>query len=255
MPPILKHHVLIVGGTSGIGFAVAELALASGCTVAIASSNPTRISSAIIRLQASFLDKKSLISGHEIDLQTPDIEARLTTLFDAVTSNKSKLLNHIVFTAGRIPKLKPLPEMDIISTLNLTQSSLSAPLALGKLAPPYLVPSYSSSITLTGGRVADKPLPNYTLFSFYASGLHGLVKSLAFDLAPIRVNMASPGATVTEMWGPEEVREMMAKKVGETALLGKVGSAEEVAEGYVYFMRDWNVTGEVLRSEGGAILQ
>lgn len=43
--------------------------------------------------------------------------------------------------------------------------------------------------------------------------------------------------------------------MGEKALLGKVGTPEEVGEGYVYFMRDWNATGVVVRSEGGVLLQ
>jgi len=115
--------------------------------------------------------------------------------------------------------------------------------------------SYTSSITLTGGQVADKPVPNYTLFSFYAAGLYGLVKSLALDLAPVRVNVVSPGATKTEMWGSEEMREIVAKKYGEKALLGKVGSPEELGEAYIYLMRNSDATGSVVKSEGGSVLR
>lgn len=253
MPSIANHHVLIIGGTSGMGFAVAELALSSGCTVAVASSSSTRVASAIERLQASFPEKKSVISGHEIDLDTPDIEARLTALFEKVTGKGTKLLDHVILTAGRVPNVKSLKETDIIEALSKPQLPYAAQLSVGKLAPTYLKKSYTSSITLTGGRVADKPIPNYALYSALASGLHGLVKGLALDLAPIRVNLVSPGATKTEMWG--EHREMIAKSMGEKALLGKVGSAEEVAECFGYLMRNGDATGSVVRSEGGAILQ
>jgi NAD(P)-dependent dehydrogenase (short-subunit alcohol dehydrogenase family) len=255
MPAITNHHVLVIGGTSGMGFGAASLALTNGCTVAIASSNPTRIASAISRLEASFPDKKSSITGHEIDLSTSDIEARLTTLFEAVTKNKTHLLDHVIDTSGRLPNLKPLAETNIMELLEETRSRVSTPLAIGKLAPAYMKSSYTSSITFTGGQVADKPFPNYTLFSFYAAGLYGLVKALALDLAPLRVNVVSPGATKTEMWGPEEMREMIAKQYAEKALLGKVGTPEELAEAYVYLMRNSDSTGSVVRSEGGSVLR
>ncbi len=135
MPSITNHHVLIIGGTSGIGFAAAGLALSSGCTVSIASSNPSRVSPAILRLQTSFPDQKTQISGHEIDLSTPDIEARLSTLFSTVTSNHAKPLDHIIYTAGRAPQVKPLSETDIVETLKSTQFFYAAPLAIAKLAP------------------------------------------------------------------------------------------------------------------------
>ncbi|CZR58516.1 related to enoyl-[acyl-carrier-protein] reductase 1 [Phialocephala subalpina] len=253
MPSIANHHILIIGGTSGMGFAVAELALSSGCIVAVASSSAVRVKSAIERLENSFPDKKSLISGYEIDLDTPDIEAHLTTLFKTVTSNGTKLLDHVILTAGRVPDAGPLIETNIIEALSKPQLPYAAQLSIGKLAPSYLKKSYTSSITLTGGRVADKPIPNYALYSTLASGLHGLVKALALELAPIRVNLVSPGATKTEMWG--EMRDVIAEKMGEKALLGKVGSAEEVAECFGYLMRNGDATGTVVRSEGGAILQ
>lgn len=59
--------------------------------------------------------------------------------------------------------------------------------------------SYSSSITFTGGRLADRPLVNYEVFSMYTAGLQGLVRGLALGVKPLRVNLVSPGATMTEM--------------------------------------------------------
>ena len=85
----------------------------------------------------------------------------------------------------------------------------------------------------------------------YGAGLYGMTRGLALDLAPRRVNCVSPGATITELWGPKEMREKRAEMMKERMLLGKVGSPEEVAEVYVYLMRSWNATGSVVSSNGG----
>jgi NAD(P)-dependent dehydrogenase (short-subunit alcohol dehydrogenase family) len=75
------------------------------------------------------------------------------------------------------------------------------------------------------------------------------------SLAPRRVNLVSPGATITELWGPLEAREKRAEMMKDMMLLGKVGNPEEVAEAYIYLMRNWNATGSVVSTNGGGGLK
>jgi NAD(P)-dependent dehydrogenase (short-subunit alcohol dehydrogenase family) len=89
--------------------------------------------------------------------------------------------------------------------------------------------------------------------AYRAAGLYGLTRALALDLAPIRVNIVSPGAT--EMWGDEQQRAQRREMMKSRMLLGKVGTAEEVGEAYVYLMKDSNTTGIVVSSDGGALIQ
>jgi len=91
--------------------------------------------------------------------------------------------------------------------------------------------------------------------AYPAAGIYGLTRALALDLAPVRVNVVSPGATETEMWGDEVKRKQMREMMEGRMLLGKVGDAEEVAEAYVYLMKNTNSTGSVVGSDGGAFLQ
>ena len=74
------------------------------------------------------------------------------------------------------------------------------------------------------------------------------------SLAPRRVNLVSPGATRTELWGDAEAREKRAEMMKGMMLLGQVGDPDEVAEAYVYLMRNWNATGSVVTSDGGSLL-
>ncbi len=90
----------------------------------------------------------------------------------------------------------------------------------------------------------------------YSAGLHGMVRNLALDLAPVRVNLISPGAVLTPLWDgmTEGAREEMMAGWRGRCTTGEVGRAEDVAESYLYVMRDWNVAGSVIDTNGGCLL-
>lgn len=90
----------MLGGTSGIGFCVAEASIESGATVIVASSRQANIDKTIERITASYPHCKSRLSGHLCDLASPDVEENLNTLLDFATNDGKDKLNHIVNTAG-----------------------------------------------------------------------------------------------------------------------------------------------------------
>jgi NAD(P)-dependent dehydrogenase (short-subunit alcohol dehydrogenase family) len=127
---------------------------------------------------------------------------------------------------------------------------------IAKLAPRFLKPHWTSSIIFTGGAVGQKPVKGYAVGSGWAASLYGSVQALALEMAPIRVNAVSPGATATELWGPPgEARDKLEAAISAKALLGKPGLPDEVGEAYIYLMKDTNNTGSVISSSGGALLQ
>jgi NAD(P)-dependent dehydrogenase (short-subunit alcohol dehydrogenase family) len=131
-----------------------------------------------------------------------------------------------------------------------------SPLLLAKHLSTYLQPGPKSSLTLTTGGVAEKPIPNWSAVASYAGGLHSMTRNLALDLKPIRVNLVSPGAVDTELWGsmsPEQ-KERLFKGMEAKSLTGRVGQVEDLAEQYLCLLRDYNVTGSVVRSDGGHVL-
>lgn len=270
MPPITNQSILVIGGSSGIGFAVAQLCLAQGAArVAIASSNPTRVANAVERLKSSLANntEDQQITGHVSDLNVDDVEPRLQELLTEVTTNSSEgkvLLDHIVYTAVNPASVSPSPVQEISRTSILAPATLSlvVPLLLAKVALPHLkqhTPTSTSSLIFSSGRIADRPVPNWTVPACYATALQGMTRGLALDLAPlrVRVNLVNPGATNTDLWGEEGSagRKGLIEHVAGTALLGKPGTAAEVAEAYVYLMRDSNATGAIVSSSGGLLLQ
>lgn len=253
MPSINGQSILVIGGSSGIGAAVAKLATEAGVKhIAIASSNPTRVATAVERLKAT--STSTIITGYTCDLSHADIEARLEQLFTDITTATSRKLDHIIFTAG-IPKIKPISSATAEFLRDAGHLALTAPVLIAKLSPRFLNRSYRSSLILTSGRVGEKPVKGFTIGAAYAASVFGLSRSLALELAPCRVNVVSPGATETEMWGPEEERAKRREMISSGALLGKPGSPEEVAEAYIYLMKDSNATGTIISTSGGSLVQ
>ncbi len=83
-----------------------------------------------------------------------------------------------------------------------------------------------------------------------------MTRNLALDLAPIRVNLISPGAVMTPLWDdmPQDKREALMEELGKKCTTGAVGRPEDVAESYLYVMRDWNCSGSVIDTNGGGLL-
>jgi NAD(P)-dependent dehydrogenase (short-subunit alcohol dehydrogenase family) len=86
--------------------------------------------------------------------------------------------------------------------------------------------------------------------------MEGLTRALAVELAPIRVNIVSPGVVKTPLWAgmAEADREALYRQMAEKLPVGHVGEAAEIAEAYLYLMRQSYATGQVLVADGGAVL-
>ncbi len=243
---------MVIGGSSGIGAAVAKLAAAEGVQVFIASSNPIRVAAAVKKIQKAVPGAQ--VTGFTIDLASDDVESRLEKLFTDVNAAIGSKLDHIVYTAMSL-NMKPITEATVEWLRSSAHFIPIVPIIIAKVAPRFLNPSYKSSLIFSSGAVADRPVKGYTVGSAWAGAIISVARGIALDLAPIRVNVVSPGATNTEMWGSDEVRAQREEYFSKTALLGKCGTAEEVGEAYIYLMKDTNNTGTCVNTSGGRLLQ
>ena len=236
-------RVLIIGGSSGIGYCVAEACLEFGASVVISSSQQSRIDSSIEQLLTTYPSARGRIAGYPCDLSSPSLEADIERLLDRCCGGgpPTTKFDHIVHTAG-----DPLATLKLEdATLDLIQQAamvrFNSPLLLAKHAPKYLTPGPASSIILTTGAVSRKPTKGWAVVASYATGLHGMMRSLALELAPVRVNLVSPGAVLTPLWDhhvPEGKMEDFVNNVKGRCTTGEVGRPEDVAESYLYVMRD-----------------
>lgn len=245
-------HVLIIGGSSGIGYGVAEAVLENGGKVTISSSNPSRVQSAVERLQKAYPSATSRVTGHACGLGDEEsLESNVKELFEKVGE-----LDHIVYTAGDALATMTLQDLSMAQLKKAGMVRFFAPLMVAKYGPKYLKQGPESSIVLTTGAVSEKPMPQWAIVGSYAAGLHSMCRGLALDLKPIRVNLISPGAVYTELWDgmPADHKQAMFKSIEEKMPTGRVGQVEDVAEAYLYCMKDKNLTGSMISTNGGALL-
>ena len=249
-------RVLVLGGTSGIGFCVAEAALEHGAQVCISGSKQTKLDEAVSRLQSTYPEKASNIHGQVCDLSQPEqLESNIETLLKAAAADTK--IDHIAFTAGEALKVVPIAEATVESIQESGTVRFLAPLLLAKMVPKYISPGPESSITLTGGTTIHRPAKGLTIMVAWGSGIEGITRGLAVDLAPVRVNIVCPGAVHTQRFDyiAKERLEGVLQGFRDGNLLGKVGTPEELAEAYIYSMKDHFATGAFLQSDGGRLLK
>jgi len=228
---------------------VAEASIESGASVILSSSSPDRVKSSIEALQESYPGSK--VTGYACDLSKPSLEQDVEELF-----KKTGHLDHIVFTAGDPLAAIPIQEITLEKILKAGQVRFFAPLLVAKVGSRYLNKTPESSIVLTSGTVAEKPLPNMSAVAGFGSGLQGMTRNLALDLKPIRVNLVLPGAVDTPLWGhlSEENRSNFEKSFAETSVTGVMGRPEQVAEAYLWLLKDSNATGVIATSDSGSLI-
>ncbi|KAJ4860683.1 enoyl-(Acyl carrier protein) reductase domain-containing protein [Trichoderma breve] len=247
MPSIAGHRVLVLGASSGIGFAVAKLTLSENIAhLAIASSNRTKLDNAVKALIKAVPGSEDRISSFLVDLGGEDTETQLEQVLADAVAAAGGPLDHIVHS------------VDYKTIHGLFVPRFAQLALLGKLSPKYMNGKGTSSIIFTSGHVEDVPMPGLGVLSSVGAAITGMAIGLAVDISPIRVNAVAPGITETPMV-IEETGETMASAIYDLAsrqsLVGRPGTADEAAEAFVYLMKDTNATGASVKSSGGSIIR
>lgn len=82
-----------------------------------------------------------------------------------------------------------------------------------------------------------------------------MMRNLALDLKPIRVNLISPGPVDTELWGVTgDQKEALLAEMEKKTLTGRVGQVQDVVEAYLYVLKDENNTGSCVSTNSGGII-
>jgi NAD(P)-dependent dehydrogenase (short-subunit alcohol dehydrogenase family) len=252
------QRVLLVGGTGGVGLAVARLLLAQSAKVILSSSRDSKVSQCISTLQSEFKNlPEDHITGYTCDLAAPTVEDNIVGLFKQATS--SGPLNHIIYMAGdRLPML-PLEDVTLAAWQKCNQVRTIASILVAKHGVKHLAAGApSNSITFTGGSISEKPIAGgWSMLALIGSGINGLTRQLAFDLAPVRVNCVALGVIETDLWEGmgEEGKKTFFRDLESKIPTGKVGQPDDVAEAYAYLLKDKNATGMVIHSNSGTFLQ
>jgi NAD(P)-dependent dehydrogenase (short-subunit alcohol dehydrogenase family) len=235
MATLKDKRVVIVGGASGIGLAVARAALAEGAKVVVASSRPENVAAAAAGLGQG-------AQGLVVDVTK---EADVAACFERLGP-----FDHLAFTAGDWDRRGfgvALADLDLNAAAGGWQVRFWGAVAVAKHAGGRI--AAEGSITLTDGMLAHRPMRGAFLSTAGAGAIEHLALGLAVELAPVRVNAVCPGLVLTERG--RSLPAAMAERFTGALPLRRAAEPAEVAEAYIHLMRATYTTGQVLRVDGG----
>ena len=232
-----EKRVLVIGGSSGMGLAIAAVASQAGAEVLIASRTESRLEEAA-----------EIIGGgakwYMVDFTD---ETSVKSLFAAVGP-----IDHLVIpgSAVKTGPSKDLPLADAKSSMD------------SKFFGPYLAVKEAEirpqgSIILFSGILSRRPDKGSPILAAINSAVETLGKSLAVELAPVRVNVISPGMTRDTgayLRMPDQAREEMFNGVAQSLPVKRVGTPSDVASVAIELMTNSFITGIVIDVDGGGLL-
>ena len=234
-----NKKVVIVGGSSGIGFAVAEEAASQGAEVVIVSSNAARVQGAVKSVGGK-------AQGRAVDVSD---EKAIESCFTNVGA-----FDHLVFTAGDSLQLEVLAETDLKQARHAFELRYWSALATVKYGSSQI--RNGGSIVLTTGVAGRRPQSGWVIAASVCGTIEALTRALAVELAPIRVNAVSPGVVRTNLWQnmSSAEREQLFESVGKRLPVGRVGEAHDIAQAYLFLMKEGFGTGQTVVVDGGTAL-
>jgi NAD(P)-dependent dehydrogenase (short-subunit alcohol dehydrogenase family) len=226
--------IVVVGGSSGIGLATAELATGEGADVIIASRNAERLNAVADRLDAK---------GIAADVTSDE---SIESLFRACGP-----VDHVVVTAAqlRTGPFKTVAMEDVRATMESKFWGAWRVARSAEIRP-------GGSLTLVSGFLSIRPRPNSAIIGAANGALESLARGLALELAPVRVNAVSPGVIDTPIRSsmPEAARRDMLAKTAAALPVGRVGIGDDIARQILAFMTIGFATGSIVYIDGGALI-
>jgi NAD(P)-dependent dehydrogenase (short-subunit alcohol dehydrogenase family) len=232
-------RVLVLGGTSGIGLAVAEAASTEGSNVVVVSSQQSRVDAALARLSEGS-------EGFAADLSD---EGAVEAMF-----SRTGPFDHLVFTAGDAIWQSAIGDTDLDGAKDFFGLRFWGAVVAANYGSKLI--RKGGSIVLTSSTLPRRPSAGWAIGASISSAVEGLARALAVELAPVRVNVVAPGIVRTPLWNrlPEEQREAYFETRGAALPVGKVGEPVELAEAYLFLMRGTFMTGQTVVMDGGMLL-
>lgn len=235
---IIDQKIAIIGGTAGIGLAVAKQAANAGAEVIVGSSNPERIESALEQIRGK-------VKGLVIDARDSDSVRRFF--------EQAGELDHVVATLGVSFNPAPVAELQRSAAQELYDVKYWGQVLIAQSAARHL--SSNGSITLTSGVLSRKPSPGFGALSAINAAIEALARTLALELAPRRVNVVCPGFIDTGKLhlelSPELREQKLLETKGEKLPTHRVGRPEDAAQAYLYAIQSPYLTGQTLVVDGG----
>ena len=229
---IENKKALVFGGTSGIGLAACEQLIDKGAEVIAISRDPSKANSV----------KHNRLSFESCDVR---IEDEVKKIFE-----KYAPFDILVSAAtGGSRAAGPFLEMDMLG-FKSSFDKLWGYANIVRFGTNYL--SSDGTIVLVSGAPARRMKPGQIALSAVGGAVENLVRGVAKEIAPKRINSVSPGLIDTPMFSQEgEDRKIFLNSMTEANTIKRAGKPEEVAKGIIFVIENEFVTGITVDVDGG----
>jgi NAD(P)-dependent dehydrogenase (short-subunit alcohol dehydrogenase family) len=229
--------VVVVGGTSGIGLAIAETYVSGGRDVVITGRNADRCAHIAGKIEGS-----GDVSFRAFDLADPET-------ISGVLADVGEI-DHLVLAAIERDQ-NTIQDYDVARAVRLVTLKLVGYTAVVHALTPRL--DAAGSILMFGGLALRRPYPGSTTITTVNGGVEGLVRTLAVQLAPVRVNAIHPGIVGdTPEWAD---KPQVLEAVSARTPIGRPVTTAEIVGASVFLLENGAVNGVSLEVDGGWLLQ
>lgn len=223
-------HVLVIGGSSGIGLETARYFAGAGDEVTLTSRDAGRAERAAGEVGGRGLTL-DLSRPHEIADALAKVERVDHLVLGAIERDQNTVADYDVDGALRLVTLKLVGYSEVVHAV------------LPKMSP-------DASIMIFGGLAMERPYPGSTTVSTINGGVTGLVHTMAVELAPIRVNAVHPGIVGdSPYWAERPLDNVIARTP-----LGRLATMADIVDSVVFLLRNSSVNGVNLAVDGGWLL-
>ncbi len=233
-PELLGQTVVVIGGSQGIGLETARRARAEGANVILTARDPDRLRSV----------------GLELGASTSAFDA---TDFEQLANFFNQLPNPIdhVMVTGSGPYYAPLAQVDIEAARRGLDAHILLPLLVARNAASKVRPG--GTLLFIGGTGGRRTAPGLALISAGTAALPALIKNLALEIAPVRVNLLAAGFVDTPL-SASLLGDQLDKRrehLRTTLPIRRVVGAADVAALAVHIMTNTALTGATFDIDGG----
>ena len=233
-PQLAGQTVVVIGGTSGIGLETARRARAEGADVIVTARNPDRLTAV----------------GRELGARTSAFDA---TAFDQLGRFFNELpipIDHILVT-GPGPYYAPLAEFDLEKARRDVEAHILLPLQVARNAVGKVRPG--GTLLFVGGTGGRRSAVGLALISALTAALPAMIKNLALELAPVRVNLIAAGFVDTPLSAAILGDQLDARRehLRVTLPIRRVVGPADVAALALHLMTNTAVTGATFDIDGG----
>jgi pteridine reductase len=231
---------LVTGGAVRVGKAIALALARAGADVVINyHSSADAAAETVAEIEAlgrrGVAIRANVAQGSQVQALVDEAVARLGRL-------------DVLVNSASLWRKTPWAELDEAAWDQLVDIALKGPFLCARAAGPHLAAHGDGAIVNIIDLSAFVPFRHFMPHSAAKAGLLNLTYSLAMELAPaVRVNAVAPGPVLP----PPDYSEAQIQAAAKRTLLGRWGTAEDVAQAVVFLVQAPYITGAVLPVDGG----